>query len=168
MSSNELARLVGTTGATIRRLETGVMELTVSYMTRIAEALGVTPADLISVAAIAGFKDDVLAIEAQGPLAQALALKSMRFYRVISDAVSMSGVTLGSEIVVDQSESAIAAAKAGDIVLVQVDTRSGSLLALRVFVPPTLVVTNRHRSNAAVRLGVDADVKTRIAGVVVR
>ncbi len=48
MTQEELAKLSGATEATISRLETGQHEARISTVRRLAEALGITPQELIA------------------------------------------------------------------------------------------------------------------------
>ncbi len=48
MTQEELAKLSGTTEATISRLETGQHEARISTVRRLAAALGITPQELIA------------------------------------------------------------------------------------------------------------------------
>jgi hypothetical protein len=92
----------------------------------------------------------------------------MGLYRVLSDAVSDAGIDTGSLIMADQSESAIAAARSGDVVIAEVRRAmtEETTLILRVLVRPDLLVTNRARANVAIKLQ-DEAVDARLCAVVV-
>lgn len=166
VSAEELAARVGTSPTQVRRLETGSRKLTVEWMRSIAEALGVHPAELLDVAARAEICDDVAVEEPAevGNILIALRSKSMRFYRVITDAVADAGLMPGAVVLADESIEAARGAKSGDLVLAEVP-RSGSspVIILRVLVWPDLLVTNRAEANVAIK---SSEIDARIIGVV--
>ncbi len=145
------------------KLERRERQLTPKWMFTFAETFGVEPIDLIDLAAMAGSTDDVAPLN-EGPHAEALAERGLRYYSVISDVCSESGYSKGKTLLADESADALARAKSGDLVVVEFRPgREGSLLLLRVFVAPGLLVTNKPTSNAAMKVG-----KNRIVAVVVR
>ena len=176
LSKAALGRRVGTSGVQIGRLEIGDPEkggrkLTVEWMRPIAEALGVKPADLLAEAVIAELCDDVAAetpIELAA-IAGALKARRMGFYRVLTDAVADAGIVSRSIIVADHTESAIEAAKTGDIVIADArrTTTEERALILRVLVRPDMLVTNRPQSNVAMKLH-DESIDARITAVIVQ
>ena len=172
LSSNELAARVGTSGAQMSRLENGERRLTVEWMQRIAKALGCKPSDLIELATLADFDNDVEAHVAGdvGSAQDALKARGMAFFRVVTDVLEQHGLAPGAIILVDRSESAIAAARTGDAVLAEVISSSGdvtpSRVMLRQFIFPSLLVTNRRTGNTVVPLQ-GSEIECRIVGVVV-
>lgn len=84
LSSDDLAKLVDTSGATIRRLELGDTQLTVEWMQRLSEALQCAPADLLALTALAEIADEVVPVEG-GPngVAAAIRRKGLEVYKVI-------------------------------------------------------------------------------------
>jgi transcriptional regulator with XRE-family HTH domain len=169
-SRAELGRRVGTSGVQIGRLEEGQRRLTVEWMRSIAEQFGVKPAELLSDAVLAELCDDVAAEtpQAMALIAGALKARKMGIYRVLSDAVSDAGIAPGSLIVADHNESAIAAARSGDVVIAEVRRAmtEETTLIMRVLVRPDLLVTNRPRANVAIKLQ-DESVDARLCAVVV-
>jgi hypothetical protein len=165
-SSDRLAAALGTTGATVRRLEIGETKLTVEWMQRLAKIMECSTSDLIASAILAGASDDVepAEIEMQG-LARAISQRGLTVYRVIGDSVSEAGVRLGDIITVDESAASLAALDTGDIVLVEF--HDPYVLALRVYVKPGLLITNRQGTNLAVRTD-DRSVRSVIRGVAVK
>lgn len=164
LSSDELGRRVGTTGATIRRIEDGSRELTAKWMQRIAEALRVTPSDLIATALVAEIADEVEAVEPDA-VSRAIADRGLRIYRVLGKSVVRAGVVPGDVITVDETQSAIESMKGLEIVLVEVGGDRNKVL--RQFVPPDMLIMNRGGSNLALSLE-DPLVQPRIIGVVLR
>lgn len=164
LSAKQLGEMVGTSGNQITRLETGERRLTVEWMTRIAEALRVTPADLISRANLAEMSDEVES-QADDAVSKAIALKGLRLYRVLGRNVVRVGVIPGETITVDMSDAAVHGLKGLEVVLVEAGTPQQKKLILRQFVPPDMLITNRGDSNIALSLN-DPDIRPRIIGVV--
>lgn len=164
LSAKQLGEMVGTSGNQITRLETGERRLTVEWMTRIAEALRVTPADLISRANLAEMSDEVES-HADDAVSKAIALKGLRLYRVLGRNVVRVGVIPGETITVDMSDAAVHGLKGLEVVLVEAGTPQQKKLILRQFVPPDMLITNRGDSNIALSLN-DPDIRPRIIGVV--
>jgi DNA-binding Xre family transcriptional regulator len=169
LSSDELAERVGTSGAQIRRLETGERRLTAEWMEKIAEELGCTPADLISNATIAEAENEVQPMMDGADLSSvmaAIAHRGLRVYKVTEDGRSVArvGIGPGDVITVDESPDRIAGPRTGDILLVRFDDNT---IVLRQFLEPGLLVTNRRGANLAIDVN-DPAVNPQIIGVVVR
>lgn len=144
------------------KLERRERKLSPEYLFPIAETLGVEPMELLDVAAMAGSTNDVEPRE-DGPHAVALAKRGLRYYKVITGSVAESGYAAGDTVLADETPEAVAAAKSGDLVVVEYRPgKRDALLLLRVFIAPSLLVTNRPKSNPAMKLG-----KNRIIAVVV-
>ena len=151
-----------TSSAQIGKLERRERQLTVRWMTALSKAFGVEQIDLLDIAAMSGATNDVEPHDG-GSHALALAQRGLRYYDVVSDACAEGGYPAGKTVLVDASEATVSSRQSGAFVLVQ--TRPGkddSLLLLRVWIAPGLLVTNRASSNTAMKLG-----KNRIVGVVV-
>ena len=164
-----LADRVGTTQQQLGRLEKETRRLTRDWMEKIAIALDVRPNELFT-------DDDILADvstsdlstvsdETVGGIAQALARRGLRVYRVEADSVTDSGLERGKIITVDETPAGINDAKTGDIVVVEAGSESKQVL-LRVFVRPSLVTTNRATNNSCFRLDNPA-MEAHIRGVVI-
>lgn len=80
LSSTELAELVGTSSSQILRLETGERRLTVEWMQKIAQALRVTPTDLISNTGLAEITEDEVEPVAPDAVSLAIADKGLKIY----------------------------------------------------------------------------------------
>lgn len=166
VSAEELADRIGTSPTQVRRLEKGTRKLTEEWMRLIANALGVHPAELLDTAARAEVCDDVTLEDPaeMGNIVVALRTKSMRFYRVITDAVADTGLGPGSIVLADESEEAARAARSGDVVIAEVPRPGASpVLIMRVLVWPDLLVTNRHEANVAIK---SSELDARIRAVV--
>src|SRR5262245_4518870 len=108
MSSDELARRVRTSGATIRRLETGTRALSQPWMEKISEVLGCSPADLISNAALSEAVDEVELVDTfdgYDSVRTAIATMGLRAYRVTEQgkALVQAGISPGDVITVNHS-----------------------------------------------------------------
>lgn len=159
-SSDYLARLLGTTGATVRRLEIGQQNLTVEWMQRLAKALQVWPSDLLAQAAAADVRDEVATVATEAT--PALATGGITTYRVISDSVTAAGIAVDTIIAVDGR----ATPTAGDVCLIEIAGLDGTPhYVLRQWLPPGLLVTNRAGANTAMQCD---DIGARVVGVVMR
>lgn len=167
----ELGRKVGTSGQQIGRLEDGTRRLTLEWVERIAEALGVTPQEVLSSAPSQEEEDDVAPPPQSlyGTVMAALTKRGLKLFKVASDAVSEAGVGIGDVITVDESETAVAAVKTGDLVVCSINGSGGDerRSILRQFVAPRLLVTNRKGYNVALTMD-DPTCHPAIVGVVVR
>lgn len=168
LSSDELAEMVGTTGATIRRLETGARELTLAWMRKISEALKVTPGDLIATAAVAEIADEVEGITSKDvpqSVALAMAARGLRVYRVLTRSVISAGINPGDIVTVDEDPASIEAVKGLDIVIAEIGLDRTKVI--RQFVPPDILIQNRGGSVIGLSLQ-DPMLTPRIVGVVLR
>lgn len=171
LSAERLADRVGTTQATISRLETGARRLTVSWMRRITDALQVRPEELIAPAPMPDFKADVEpAVVTDMLVKTALQDSGRRAYRVLTDACDNKGIIEGAYVVVDETKTSLDQLSDGEVVVASVydiaDLREPKLI-LRQFLAPTLLIPNsgHFRSHPIV----DAAHHTvEIVGVVVR
>ncbi len=171
ISSDELARARGdgTDGSTIRRIENSAMQLTDTWMYKIARALKVRPADLVytNLQRSDLHDNDVEQIEpiGLGASAKVLAMEGLAVYRVLADSVVEDGLNEGDTIMVRTGREP----KTGDIVLVQVvrEDDADPVLVLRIFIAPALLTTNRGRTNTTLRLQGEV-ARVEILGVVVR
>lgn len=169
LSQEQLAKRVGTSQPQIKRLETGDRRLTEDWMRRVAKALGVRPADLISVAVLAELEDEVEPFfpDALEELAGPLKARNLAYYRVKTDAVNLAGVPRERVILVDQSEKAIEGRKTGDLLLIQVSAageRRKNVRLVRQFVAPRLLTTNHGGNNTSFGLD-EKSFRVEIKGV---
>lgn len=171
LSVDQLGALIGTSGAQISRLETGERKLTESWMRRIAKALEVPPADLLAAVTLAELGEDVSAYSHAGfaELSPSLSRLGLASYSVIGAAVARTGIGPGKKILVDSTETRLAALAPGDIVLAEVSDPGqpgDTVRILRQYMPPGILTTNRQGRNVALDLD-NPDVDIRIVGVVV-
>lgn len=168
LSSDELAEMVGTTGATIRRLETGARELTWTWMQKISEALKVTPGDLIATAATAEIASEVEGVTSKdvpSSVAHAMAVRGMHVYKVLTRSVINAGIAPGDIITVDESEAGIAAVRGLDIVIAEIGPERTRVI--RQYVPPGILIQNRGGSVIGLSLE-DPLLSPVIVGVVLK
>lgn len=168
LSTYQLAALVGTTQPTIHRLETGKRKLTVDWMRRIAEALGVEASDLIAPTVLEQNGDDIRLHDPKDPLLiEAISNSSRQFWQVLRPSLDYIGMRKNDVRVVDASQTQIEALQTGDVVVIQVfDIRNMSepRTLLRQFVAPSLFITNSSKGNPAPLDAKRIDVK--VIGVV--
>ena len=165
----QLAQRVGVHEMTILRLEKGTTQLTVTWMQKLAKAFGCSAADLLDIATLAETEDDVAEADlgSLGGLASAIARRGLKTYKVVGGSVVNVGVKSGDIIAVDMSKDAIDAIKTGDVVLVELHTHQQTVLVLRQFLQPGLLVTNREGNNLAVSLN-DITLRPNVIGLVLQ
>lgn len=171
MTATELAAKVGTTQATISRLENGERQLKAEMLVRIANALQVNAADLLEAASIADTTDDV---EPHTPnisaaVSRALAAKRLAFYRVVTDALLQTGLEPGAIVLVDTSMTDFARCSTGDILVAKLKAKTGSepsRVVLRQFLAPSVLTTNRPGTITAFNL-INDTFDVEIVGAVV-
>lgn len=172
LTAEELADKVGTTATQIRRLASGSRRLTEGWMRRIARALDVRPADLLREATLADLTSDLEpAAEALNGLAKVLASRGLKAYKIVADSLMDSGFRIGDTVLADHSAEASSKVGTGDFVLVEMRPRGEPttypVLAIRMFVAPDMVITNRPGSNATHKFD-DDTVEIKIVGVALR
>lgn len=166
LTQEQLGEMVGATSTQIWRLETGRSQLTQYWLTVLAEQLGCHPADIIANVVGAEVEADVEAYAgADRTIANAIAARGLKVYRVIGRSLLLLGIEPGQIITVDESEAAAATPKLGDVVLVEVGPERAKVL--RQFLPPSSLVTNRKGAGLVINLD-DPTVTPRIVGVVLR
>ena len=168
-SRRHLADLVGVSEATIGRWEKGEIGIAPNRLAPLAQALQVDIGDLFVRGVHPAASNDIEITEAPGGSAQlgaALGSRGLRFYRVITDVLSDTGIVPGDVIAVDTTPAAISGAIDGDAVVVRV--RTLDILLLRQFLRPALIVTNRWGvQQSAVKL-TDRTLQLEIVGVMLR
>jgi DNA-binding XRE family transcriptional regulator len=174
LTRRQLAELCDTSETQIYRLEMydsdnpkdpNTREPGWDWMLKIAEALGVTPADLVSNAAGASLVDEVTEANVATPLQS----RSIHTYRVIRTSLEeVPYVQPGEIIYVDESTAALADKRSDDVLLVRMARADGNGKPVRMlwqFHAPAILMTNRRRSNLAIRLD-DPRLKIEPIGVV--
>lgn len=137
----------------------------------LASALGVQPADLLVSAALATIRDEIEPARPNGmaAVAKALSARSMRLYRVLENALEDAGILAGQVFLADEAPDAARNAKTGDIVVCRLKKRGSAdagSLAIRLFVAPDMLVTNRAGNNIAIKLN-DLSIDAQVVGVVI-
>ena len=151
-----------TTGAQIGKLERRERQLTIKWIMALSKTFEVEPIDLVDLAAMAGTTNDVEPQEG-GPHATALAQRGLRYYNVVSDVCAEGGYPKGKVILVDETGPAISKRQSGDFLIIETKAnKTESLLLLRIYVAPGLLVTNKTTGNTVMRVA-----KNKIRGVVV-
>lgn len=165
----ETARRAETTDATISRLETGERQLTEKWLRVLAQVFGVHPAEILGGTIAVNLSTDVEPVSADD-VTSALVAAGLQIYKVIGDSVSQLGIKVGDIIAVDARKEAISAIANSAVVLVRmVQKGQQPVLALRQYLVPGLLVTNRHGTNIATNLNAaDMGITSTIVGVVIR
>lgn len=151
LSTYKLAELVGTTQSTIHRLEAGQRKLTVEWMRRIADALGVQPADLIAPTILEKSDDDVTPhVPDDAVLRHALEGSNRQLWRVEGDVLDYLNIKTGGVIVADTTRRRLSDLQSGNVCVIQVydvrDMRHPRTL-LRQYIAPSLFITNSSKHN---------------------
>ncbi len=165
LTQEELAEKAGTTATQIWRLENEHVQLNVSWMARLAEALACTPSDLIANAVLAEILGEVEEVEPDGVMVTIAKHRHLRAYRVLARSVIKAGIKPGDTITVDESDLATANLQPLDVVLVEMGRNKTKML--RLFVPPDMLITHRGGANLAITLD-DPSAEPAIVGVVLR
>lgn len=167
-TQEQLAERMGTSQQQVGRLEKAQRRLNTDWLEKAAEALEVRIEDLFEQKDRSALIDDVSPVddETMGSIAQALAKRGLRVYRVDADSVAESGINKGTLVTVDETPQAIDLAQTGDIVAVKAGLGEKRTL-LRVLIRPSLVTTNRADRNSIFRIDNPA-MDARLVGVVVR
>lgn len=168
LTQDQLADRMGTQSQQIGKHERGERRLTIQWMQRYAAALGIAPADLISVPAMDEIKNEIepATIDGLPGVSAAIASRGLALFRVLISRITDAGITVGQVITIDRSDAAKNAAKAGDVVAIRYG--GTDVMLLRQFIPPYMLVTNmRGNRNSVLRLD-DRTVALDLVGVVIR
>lgn len=168
LSRAQLAAMVGTTYQTIHRLESGAIQMTAEWMEKLASALNCDAVDLLVSSSLAGARPDVEPATADGlpSLVDAIGLRGLRLYKVLSDVLTDAGIRQGDIVTVDETQEHIEKRVAGDIVLVRV--LSLGVLLLRQYLPPHLLTTNRAGTTNSCLKTNDRTLRVSIVGILLR
>jgi transcriptional regulator with XRE-family HTH domain len=164
LSGAEVARRIGHSQPNFYRLESGQQQLTVELMRKLAIALDISPIDLLPVAIAAGIDNELerAPISSHHGTNAVLASRGLQAFVVRSSKVTRAGIKPGDTIIADTSEAAVAAAKTGDLVILNV---TGDNLVLRQFVAPSLGTTNWEGANTVLDIA-DPELSAVIVGIV--
>lgn len=168
LSMDELAERLGTSRQQVSKHELGLRRLTIQWLQRYAMALGVTPADIMAAPDLVDPRSEVepATIEGMQQLSRIIASRGLTLYRVVKSRLTDIGISDGAMLTVDSTAAAIAAAKAGDVVVVRL--AGTEILLLRQYMPPNTLITHEPGlHNTLMRLD-DRSVRIEIVGVVVR
>lgn len=168
LSASDLAEKVGTSQVQISRLERGERNLTVEWMIRISKALDCMPEDLLGPIALAQFEESAEPyLSDNDQVSQALSDLNKFLYVTNSTALESIGIAPDQPILFDMSAAACEDLRTGDIVLIQLMDRDGSMHAkslIRQFIAPDMLTTNRRGRNFSFHLS-EESFTTQIKGV---
>lgn len=170
LSTAQLAALVGTSQPQITRLENGERKLTAEWMSRLAQALDCSPADLLAAAVITGGPDEALVCPDDRNdhlIVGALRAQGFERYKIVADSVENVGVPAGSHVLVRASDPT---PQTGDIVIARLTAKPPTSAPVRIvvrqFVAPDLLLTNRSGANMIAHMNNDS-FQAVIIGVVI-
>lgn len=155
-SFEDVAKRIGssTSASTVQKLENGTMQLTQTWMHKLAAAFGV---EVIEILAAAPQQIPPASIaEIYGPDVElinaalgSIGVSDRQRFKVLSKALEELGLILGDEIEVEPCANTRELAT-GDIVVAQSIPAEGELehLILREYVEPNLLITNARHENA--------------------
>lgn len=171
MTAKELAELVGTDPVNISRIERGLRKLTEEWMRRIAKALEVTPAELLTAPLLQDFQDDAVEYisEAEDHLVRAMRRRNLVPWTIRSNSLENLGIAQGQVRTFDMSQKAVDSVETGDVVIARLYERgnhSEVRTVIRQFVAPGMLVTNQKVTNLAVTLD-HPNIEGAILGVMV-
>jgi len=155
LSMDALGDMVKSTGSTINKLEKGQIKLDTTWMTRLGQALGVQPIEILvdPEASPAGELSEDAEPYIPAPTGSFARLQEPNrdLWQVKSDALSELGITKSDLILVDISQAAIDGVQMGDPVVVQLydpEELTKATTLLRQFIEPNLLITNSQTANA--------------------
>lgn len=172
LSADELGRLIGRNGSTIRRYLSGEVKLMRSRsLDRIAEVLGCSPDDLLSEedaperAVVVGNIEMATMTDDVAPLAA----RGLILCRVLDDALEEIDIQPNSQVWVDTTVATFENLKAGNVVVVEVSPswQSETVRLIRQFLPPRLLTTNRNGLNDSFLI-LNPDAPVTLIGLVLR
>lgn len=132
LTQEQLGELVGTTQATIQRLEKRPIEkVRIEWIMVLARALRIDEVDLLPIALAKRLEDDVRA-NPKRQMSRVLSNRGLASYVVMTDNVARAGFQVGARILIDTTEGVAANIKAGDVVLAQIGVRSNPTAKYRV------------------------------------
>lgn len=162
LTQEELAERIGTHQPTVQRWEAGLRFPRGHFLQRLAEALGVRPADLISAVTAVEMANELIQVDSPG-INSALKSIGLSTWRVTADSLNRIGVAPGSVVLVREIDGTLDDVNPGSIVVLEAP--DGARL-IRQFLPPSLVTTNRAGTNIAIDL-IDENPGLRVVAVVV-
>lgn len=162
LTQEELAERIGTHQPTVQRWEAGLRFPRGHFLQRLAEVLGVRPADLISAVTAAETANEIVQIDSPG-INSALKSIGLSTWRVIADSLNRIGIASNAVILVKNVEGSLEGIGPGSIVVLEAPDGAR---VIRQFLPPSLVTTNRSGTNVAIDL-VNENPGLRVVGVVV-
>lgn len=170
LSGAQLARMIGTSQPTFFRIENGIVKLTVDWMRKLADALEISPVDLLPLALVADVTDELeptplsTNAEANGLMAS----KGLTAYVVKKSRVTRAGINDGDVVVADGSPPALSTLQNGAIVVVTITLPDEQpTLGLRQYIAPSLVMTNHDGRNTILDT-TDDSIPVEVIGVVHR
>lgn len=159
LSTSALAELVGTSQVQISRLERGERGLTVEWMMNIAKALDCLPEDLLGPVALAQFEESAEPYQSgNDEIDHALSEQNRFFYTSRSKALTGLGIEPDQPLLFDMSAAACNNLMTGDIVIVQLMDKRGTMAAktlVRQFIAPDLPTTNKPGRNLSFHMDED-------------
>ena len=152
LSQSALGERVGMAKWDVSRLESGEVQLKPDVAQRIAKALDVPLADVLGLNGENGFSEDATpyVTAPTDPLARLASGPNQSLYTIRTNVLDELGLRAGDVVSVDISAEAVKSVKSMASVIVQIhDPKdvSRSVMLVRQFVPPNLLITNSRNDN---------------------
>ncbi len=167
LTLTDLAGLTGISESHLSRVEAGARGLRLSKLQLVARHLGVKPADLVGEEQVSFIPDLAPYTPPKGSaMEKAFEPSTQKIYKVLTDVLSELGITAGDPIIADESEKVLKSLKSEQrvVVLAKAGREQDSVLLLRQYISPNLLITNSAEENSLSLHIVKSNVK--IIGVV--
>lgn len=138
-------------GGQVNKIEKAFGRLDIEWILRMAEALEVDPVEVIDDRKVENPVSECDAqrfIPERGDAFATLEGPERELWRVKTNALDELGLTPGEILLVDTSLATASAPQTGDTVVVKSPSPAGEVMLLRVFLEPSLLVTNSVAENA--------------------
>lgn len=173
MTLDDLAEKVGRSRSAMSRIENGETGLNTEMAYAVARALGATVDEVLGLESVSDpMTDDGARYDPPPGDPLSSFVGPTRFlFRAATDLLNLAGVHIGDVLAVDERPEACKHPKPLQIVLVQFHPQGNghTVLLLRQFVPPRLVITNASAGNLrSIDLGADQATVVGVVGHVVR
>jgi transcriptional regulator with XRE-family HTH domain len=150
-SLTELAQKVGISDSHMSRVEAGARGLHLSKMDALARALGVPVAEILSSQTLGYLPDLAPYTPPRGSaIERALTSTTQKMFKALSGVMSELGIAEGDPLIAEMESKPLKELRTGDVVVAEIIPHGTkeSVLLLRQYIGPNLLVTNSLEQNA--------------------